>query len=294
MDRPPTSFSYYRRSGEPDDTVTRGTEVLSSSRPLGWNGAAAELGRSRVWEPTELAFAGHYLAINLDSEPLPIETRKGGDCRIVALPPDSFQITPANVPFTMRILKPSHFGGIELSLPKVQRLLGHELALAPGLGVVDEALAAVVRALLAEVARGGTSGPLYVDGLLVAIASRLASAFGGAPPPATGALSREQLALVTESIEDCIGERLTVESLAAVTGLSPAHFARAFKQATHETPHAFVMRRRLERARQLLGDGCSIADVAHRCGFADQPHLSRAFKAAFGVTPGAFARRSRR
>jgi AraC family transcriptional regulator len=276
--------------------LTRDTVVLASSRQLGWDGAAAELGRSRAWEPVEVAVAGHYLAINVDSKPLPMEDRNGGECRRVAIPPDSFQIIPANMPFTTRILKPAHYGAVEISLPKVRHLLGCDLQVQPALGVVDEPLAEVVRALLAEVARGGSSGPLYADGLLIAVVSRLAYALGCSPARSTpvGALSTERLRRVTEAIEDRIDQRLTVGELAAVTGLSPAHFAREFKRATHETPHAFVLRRRLERARQLLIDGCSIADAAHRCGFSDQAHLSRAFKEKFGVTPGVFARASRR
>jgi AraC-like DNA-binding protein len=212
VERPKSSFSYYcYETREPDQTCTRETVVLSSSRPLGWDGVAAEVGRSRSWEPVGLAMVGHYLAIN---------------------------------------------------------------------------------PLLAEVTRGGSSGPLYSDGLLIALVSRLARAFGCSPATSlpAGALSTERLTLVIEAIEDRIDHRLTVDELAAVAGLSPAHFAREFKRTTRETPHAFVVRRRLERARQLLIDGCSITDVALRCGFNDQAHLSRAFKGKFGLPPGAFAR----
>jgi AraC-like DNA-binding protein len=291
------SFSFYHsKTGEPDELVSRETVVLASSRPLGWDGAVAESGTSSVWEPTDLALAGHYLAINLDSKPLPTETRTGRDFRRVTFPPGSFQISPAGQPFTMRILKPSRFGAVELSLPKVRRLLGHDIELRPGLAVVDEPLNEVVRALLAEVARGGSSGPLYAEGLLSAIVSRLACAFScSAKASARGApLSGERLTRVKEAIEDRIDRRLTVEELATIAGLSTAHFAREFKRATQETPHAFVLRVRLERARQLLLHGSSIADAAHRCGFSDQAHLSRAFRERFGVTPGVFARTSRR
>ena len=291
-----SSFRYYRKTGERDETLLRDTLVLTSSRQLGWEGAVAESGRSRAWEPTELTTAGHYLAINLAPQPLPIEVRDGGESRRVILPPDSFQISPANVPFTMRILEPSHYGALEISRPKIRRLLGRDLELPPGLGVIDEPLARIVRELLAEVGRGGSSGPLYSEGLLIAVASRVAFALGrgGAGLPAASAFSTKRLAVVIEAIEDRIHLRLTVEELAAVAGLSPAHFAREFKRATHETPHAFILRRRLERARQLLVDGCSIAQVADQCGFADQPHLSRAFKERFGVPPRVFVRSFRR
>jgi AraC family transcriptional regulator len=292
---PASSFSYYRsKTGELDRTLRSGSVVTASSWQLGWDGAVAEMGRSNVWDPTELSTDGHYLAINLDSTPLPMEAREGCERRLVTVPPGGFLISPAGVPFTMRILEPSHYGAVEISLPKVRRVLGRDLGLEPALGVVDEPLSEVLRTLLAEIVRGGSSGSLYADGLLVAIISRLASAFGTCPQASSkGALSGERLDRITEAINDRLAERLTVEELATIAGLSPAHFARAFKRTMHETPHALVLRNRLERARGLLLEGTSIVDTALRCGFSDQAHLSRAFKQRFGVTPGTM-RASRR
>jgi AraC family transcriptional regulator len=297
MNRPAPSFSFYHsKTEEEGEKLQRDTVVLASSYDLGWNGAAAEVGRSRAWEPVELASAGHYLAINLDSKPLPMETRDGRKRRRVALPPGSFQITPAGVPFTMRILKPSRFGAVEISLARIRELLGYDLQLEPGLGIVDEALAEVMLSLLAEVVRGGSSGPLYAEGLLIAIVSRLAYAHGPGPP-AQGrdqSLSTKRLSQVTEAVESRLTEPLTVEELAKVAQLSPAQFTHDLLRATRETPQAFVLRRRLERARQLLLDGSSIAAVAHRCGFLNEAHLSGPFKERFGVTPSVLVRGSRR
>jgi hypothetical protein len=84
-DRPPASlpafsFSYYRsQTGELDRTLRRGSVVMASSWQLGWDGAVAEMGRSNVWDPTELSTDGHYLAINLDSRPLPMEAREAAN-----------------------------------------------------------------------------------------------------------------------------------------------------------------------------------------------------------------------
>lgn len=104
------------------------------------------------------------------------------------------------------------------------------------------------------------------------------------------ALVPDRLRLVIERIEDLLGAAVTVEELAAIADLSPAHFARELKRCTRETPHAFITRRRLERARQELMNGKSIVAVAHDLGFCDQAHLSRLFKRHFGVTPGVFVR----
>jgi AraC family transcriptional regulator len=88
---------------------------------------------------------------------------------------------------------------------------------------------------------------------------------------------------------------LTIETLAREAGLSPTHFARAFKESVGRAPHQHLMTLRLDRARRLLDvPGAALSDVAVRTGFADQAHFTRFFKRQFGVTPGAMVRSHRR
>jgi AraC family transcriptional regulator len=81
-----------------------------------------------------------------------------------------------------------------------------------------------------------------------------------------------------------------VTELAACAGLSPYHFARAFKRSTGESPHAFVLRRRIIRARQALAEGLPLAETAALCGFSSQSHFTERFRAQTGITPGRFLR----
>lgn len=104
-----------------------------------------------------------------------------------------------------------------------------------------------------------------------------------------GGLSSLSLKRVRSHIDAKIEDNIDLNSLAAAAGLSVHHFARAFKESEGITPHAFVMMRRIERAKLLLGDTeQSLAEVAVSCGFADQSHFARSFRRATGVTPGAF------
>jgi AraC family transcriptional regulator len=82
---------------------------------------------------------------------------------------------------------------------------------------------------------------------------------------------------------------LTLAEIAAVARLSPYHFARQFKAATG-LPHQYVIKRRVELAKQLLqaGGHLSLAQVAARAGFADQSQFTHHFKRLVGVTPGRF------
>ena len=84
---------------------------------------------------------------------------------------------------------------------------------------------------------------------------------------------------------------VTLEALAQECGLSRSHFARAFKKTTGLPAHRWLLDRRIERARELLlNSRLPIADVADRCGFANQSHLTRVFTNALGVSPGEWRR----
>lgn len=94
-----------------------------------------------------------------------------------------------------------------------------------------------------------------------------------------------------ELIDAKLDARLTVDALAREAGLSPAHFARAFKETLGRAPHQYLLALRLRRARRMLDAPDSVlSDVALRAGFADQAHFTRLFKREFGVTPGAVRR----
>ena len=71
--------------------------------------------------------------------------------------------------------------------------------------------------------------------------------------------------------------------------MSPFHFCRAFKQAFGETPHRYVIQRRLDRAAALLrGSDLSIAQIAYKVGMSSQAHLTTLFRKHRGTTPRAF------
>lgn len=85
--------------------------------------------------------------------------------------------------------------------------------------------------------------------------------------------------------------RITLSHLERKMGCSKFQLIRIFRSEMGETPHAFIMRKRLEEACDLLSRGESAAEVAAELGFVDQSHLIRRFKSVFGVTPYAFVQK---
>ena len=74
-------------------------------------------------------------------------------------------------------------------------------------------------------------------------------------------------------------------------GLSLSHFSRSFRQSVGDSPHGWLIKRRLEAAPAMMRDSAlTLADVALTCGFADQSHFTRVFYRAVGVAPGSWRR----
>jgi AraC family transcriptional regulator len=113
-------------------------------------------------------------------------------------------------------------------------------------------------------------------------------------PDGSGCLLAWQVRKVRDYIDGHIIESILVADLSALIQRSEAHFSRSFKRTFGESPHSFVVRRRVELAAQymLKTDG-SLSDIALRCGFTDQAHLCKHFRQAVGHTPAAWRRAHR-
>ena len=101
------------------------------------------------------------------------------------------------------------------------------------------------------------------------------------------ALQKWRLKRVVEYVENHLSEKIALSDLAAVAGLSRMHFASQFRTATGLRPHEFLLRRRIQRAEELLRNGTMpIAEIAQTVGFQTQAHLTTVFKRFAGCTPG--------
>ena len=118
------------------------------------------------------------------------------------------------------------------------------------------------------------------------------------PQPAEGAaedgkerLLAWQARKVLDYIDGHITSRVLVADLCALVWRSEAHFSRSFKGTFGCSPHAFVVRRRVElAAKHMLQTDMSLSDIALGCGFVDQAHLCKHFRVVTGETPAAWRR----
>ncbi len=197
---------------------------------------------------------------------------------------------------------PTEFDCLQFYLPQatLQRLADAEACsaireLAIPHGVQDPFVASIGQLLLPALA-GGHAPRLFIDGLLIALHSHLATRYAQVrmiDRHRTGSLAPWQLAHAKAMIDAHLGNGLSILELAAACQLSPAYFSRAFRKSTGLSPHQWLVRRRFETARDLLTrTTLPLSDIAALCGFADQSHFTRVFSHAVGTSPHAW-RKSR-
>lgn len=143
----------------------------------------------------------------------------------------------------------------------------------------------------AGASRDGTESTMACEAAIMRLVARLGPHLTSPAKPSHRAIPRVRR--VRERIDDEPAAPVTVAELANEIGLSRYQLMRGFVRELGLTPHAYILQRRLERARRLIKGRCGLAEAAATAGFYDQSHLTRCFVRQFGVTPLRYASASR-
>ena len=156
----------------------------------------------------------------------------------------------------------------------------------------DERIRALVAATEADLANGSPAGRIYTDSIGRALAAALMHSQGlwrSSMRHYRGGLSPAQLRRVTSFVHENLHEDVSLMQMAEQAKLSPAYFSQMFHQSTGVAPHQFVLRARVERAKELLvKEDARVLDVAIACGFQTQQHFARVFRALCKMSPTQF------
>jgi len=162
-------------------------------------------------------------------------------------------------------------------------------------GIIDPVISSLVQALLPAFERPQEFPAIFTDHVALAVLAHLVNRYGSVVPGRTRSI-RRGLSLMQERrakeyLAANISGNVLLADVARVCGLSRSYFISAFAQTTGLTPHKWLQRHRLQKARTLLLESSiSIAEIAVVCGFADQSHLTRNFTQATGTSPAAWRR----
>ena len=160
--------------------------------------------------------------------------------------------------------------------------------------IVDDCLSALLRAMETEVSTGCPAGRLFGESVSLALAAQLAQRYTAESTPlhaVAGGLSHRQCERVHDYVRDNLHGDTSLVELATLTGLSPRHFAVAFRKSMGLSPHQYILRMRIEEAKRLLAKHrLSIAEISVALGFSSQNHFTEVFRRMVGTTPGRYGR----
>ena len=160
--------------------------------------------------------------------------------------------------------------------------------------LADPIYAILINRMLSECEQGSPSGPMFVEGAMLMMAAALMKPSSQASEPSAGGLAPWQIRRSVEHLRSNLTTAVSLSDLAAGVGLSPFHFARAFKKSTGTPPHRYLVRLRIERACDLLAQtGMSVSEIALEVGYESSQSLARAFAAEMGVNPARWRREKR-
>jgi AraC family transcriptional regulator len=147
----------------------------------------------------------------------------------------------------------------------------------------------ILRALVCDLQDGSPAGALVGDSLIVALMAHLRGA-GPASHQASG-LAPAVCKRVQAYIDEHLATPVSLAELAGLARTSVRHFCRAFRASTGYSPHQYLLRQRVERAKALMdkdGMPLSLSEIAQSLGFADQSQFTRTFRQHAGITPAAY------
>jgi AraC family transcriptional regulator len=175
----------------------------------------------------------------------------------------------------------------EAGIPRVKGLHARQF------GRRDLVLYGFAQALAGAMARPGDGSAMFCEHIALAFFAYIVRAYGGLPIKrfARGGLAPWQLRCAYEFIDGNLGADPSISDVADQCGLSSSYFSRAFKRESGFSPHQWLMKRRVERAKGFLCERWpQLAEIGQICGFVDQSHFARVFSKIEGCSPGRWRR----
>ena len=269
---------------------------------LNWRDLYASFATERSWTASLPAIDHHCVAYCVN-QAIEITRRFEGDSgtQSATLRPRLMGTIPAGVPSHWHVTGSAdvlllylHRSMIDRVAEEVLEMDPSRVEIRPVLAETDALIEQLALSILSSMKNRSPHGSLYVEAIAQTIAVQLLQ--GQAPPgalraTAAASFSPPGLKRVVDLIESALDEDLSLATLAAEAGMSPFYFARAFRQHFGEAPHQYLLRKRIERGKDmLLRTETSLVEIAFATGFSSQSHFTSTFKRFVGVTPGEYRR----
>lgn len=250
-----------------------------------------------AFETPEHCFPQHFITIHRNHSPIVKERTLNGYFQSDRFRDGDICLTPATTPVSVRLhnacevmhlyLEPALMAQLMIEIADID-----SLELIPQFKLNDSLIYQIGIALKVKLEFNGLCDRLYTESMAMAISAHLIHYYSTQNLKIrnySNGLSKARLQQVVEYIHEHLAQNLSITEMAQMLQISPYYFSRLFKQSTGLTPHQYLLKCRIDQAKQLLRTtNLAIAAVATQVGFVDQSHLSRHFKRQVGVVPSQF------
>lgn len=259
-------------------------------------------GLVRRWQHIEpeieqAALDQHFVSIHLGGHKR-LSRRGEGPAQVCDVPSGAFSVVPAGAAFHWNTEGPIDFAHIYFAPTILDYVIADvfdrdpsRITLQEGLGAEDPLIGSLALSLLEELG-GEDINRAYLDDLMHLLLCRLLrlnSNVGNSADRARHSLAPFRLRSAIAFIEEHLAEPIGVAEIAAASGVSPYHFSRAFRQTTGQPPYAYLLHRRIAKAKRLLVETKStLTTIARQCGFTSLSQFSRTLRRETGTTPTRF------
>jgi AraC family transcriptional regulator len=165
----------------------------------------------------------------------------------------------------------------------------NKIEIIPNLKFRDPLIQQMGIALKTELTIGGAESRFYAESMATALSAHLLSRYcdrSSSLKEYTGGLPKSQLKKAIDYIQEHLDQNLSLEELAAIIPISPHYFAHLFKRSTGISPHQYIVKCRIAKAKLLLKQReLPIIEVGQQVGFQSQSHFTRVFREHTQTTP---------
>ena len=277
-------------------SVSDNLKIEAASYDLNLDGIIIRYGSISGFRATDLVAPFHGFLMNVSDHDIAWEISSGNSRKEVLMEPNQIFFNPANVPFSRYTA--DHYEFILVLVEPEKMISAAPIAsnsptFTETYQIKDPNLEYIFKLLLSEIQAGNKNGKLFIENIVSILAFHFVKNYSkeqssGLVENVSGFTSKE-IEKAFYYIDKNMSESVKIENLAEEFGISKFNFIKRFKSSTNVTPHQFIIRKKLERSKNLLKEGSlSLTDITYMLNFSDQSHFSNSFKKMYGMTPREF------
>ena len=274
-------------------SVSDNLKIETSSYDLNLEGVIIRYGSISGFSAVDLVAPFHAFLMNISNRDIDWEISSQQGIKKVRMEPNQIFFNPANVSFSRFTAQSYEFVLVLLEPGK----LISSAQMSPGnytfsetYNIKDPNLEYIFRLLLSEIQTGNQNGELFIENIVSILSTHFVKNYSKEQTSHlvenVNGLTKKELEKALAYIHNNMSENFNINTLAEEFGINKFSFIKRFKSSTNVTPHQFIIKKKLERSRNLLKEqSLSLSDITYMLNFSDQSHFSNSFKKMYGMTP---------